>query len=314
MTDDILSQALGLMRITGSLLLVGAYAPPWGITIPHQHGLAELLQSDSHTQVVAFHMVHRGSFELRGPDGDVTHINAGDVLVCFGGRAHTISQGQPSAPVTLAAHLQGRHQRFEPITSGDQQDTALICGVFFLRDTYLNPLFAALPVFLHASAAQCAQSALLSSVTDVLAREITWRGYGSDYVAQRLLELLCVEIIRAHMSATDDETAWGWLRGINDPLLARALHRFHQAPGEPWSVDRLSAEVHLSSSRFAARFTAAFGESCMIYVTKWRLSIARRLLRATDDSIEDIAQQVGYQNLPAFTRVFRRYFGSSPTA
>ena len=155
--------------------------------------------------------------------------------------------------------------------------------------------------------------ALSSSVPNLLAREMTRRGLGSDYVAQRLLELLCVEIIRAHMRAADG-TAWGWLRGINDPLLARALQRFHQAPGEPWSVGRLSAEIHLSPSRFAARFRAAFGESCMIYITTWRLGIARRLLRDTSDSVEDIAHQVGYRSLPAFTRAFRRYVGSSPAA
>jgi AraC-like DNA-binding protein len=72
--------------------------------------------------------------------------------------------------------------------------------------------------------------------------------------------------------------------------------------------------VSLSPSRFAARFAVAFGESCMTYVTKWRLNVARSLLQETDYSVDEIAHRVGYQNLPAFIRVFKRYLGTSPAS
>ena len=52
----------------------------------------------------------------------------------------------------------------------------------------------------------------------------------------------------------------------------------------------------------------------MSYVTQWRTTVARHLLRSTDQSVEAVALSVGYQSLPAFTRAFKRYLGLAPAA
>jgi AraC-like DNA-binding protein len=313
LTNDLLSDALGLMHISASLLLAEACSPPWGVSLPGQAKLARILKVGRDVRVVAFHYVHRGSLELRGANGEQKQIQAGDVLVCFGGLEHRISQGAPSSVITFEAHLHGERSRIRSLGSAQAHSTALVCGVFLLSDTRLNPLFASLPPFMHARHSEIAGRGLSSTAAELLVHEVGQRAYGSDYAIQRLLELLCLDSIRMYMS-TVDEPLHGWLRGIADPLMGQALRPFHRDPGRAWSVGKLAAAAHLSPSRFAARFAAEFGESSMAYVAKWRMNVARHLLRRTGQSVEAVALNAGYQNLPAFTRAFKRHIGLTPAA
>ncbi|MFN8371846.1 MAG: AraC family transcriptional regulator [Anaerolineae bacterium] len=308
--NDLLSQALNLMQITGTLLLKETYAPPWAVMIPNQVALTQLLNLPRDTRIAAFHFVYRGNFELHHAGNPPLIANQGDVVVSFGGTAHTIAQGRNVIPIALEDHLKIADGLIHPFAL-DEAPTALVCGVFLMRDTHLNPLFAGLPDFLHLEHARLAASRLSLTIPQLLVTELENWDYGSQYAMQRLLELMCLDILRAYLLVVDDHTQ-GWLQSIKDPILSKALYRFHQMPGDSWSVDRLAAEVNLSSSRFAARFSQALGESCMEYVTKWRLNIACKMLRTTDASVDEIAYDVGYTDLPAFTRVFRRYMGLTP--
>jgi len=84
--------------------------------------------------------------------------------------------------------------------------------------------------------------------------------------------------------------------------------------GGRWSVKYLAERVAMSPSRFAARFVAALGESPMVYVTKWRMNVASRLLGSTRRPVSEIAADVGYENLAAFRRAFKRHIGVPPAA
>jgi AraC-like DNA-binding protein len=77
-------------------------------------------------------------------------------------------------------------------------------------------------------------------------------------------------------------------------------------------VPRLAAVVCMSPSRFAARFTAAVGDSPMVYVTKWRMNAACRLLKASQISIDKVAADTGYESQAAFSRAFKKHVGVSP--
>jgi AraC-like DNA-binding protein len=50
----------------------------------------------------------------------------------------------------------------------------------------------------------------------------------------------------------------------------------------------------------------------MKYLTYWRLQLASRQLKDTDDSIAQIALQVGYESEAAFNQAFKRYTGVPP--
>ena len=312
-TNDCLSDVLRSMRISGSLLLGEAYTTPWAISIPSAERLGALLRVSAGVRVVAFHFVERGQVEIALKGGDEMVVQAGEIAICFAGAAHQISQGANPRVVPVETLLTGGENTFRPSEQNRARCTSLLCGVFLLHDTYLNPLFAALPPLLHASLSRPSGFHNLTGVAQLMAQEMNRRSFGSGYVIERLLELLCAEAVRSHIE-TIPQQAVGWLRGLRDPVVGRAITMIHSQPGESWSVERLAQGVVMSPSRFAARFAAALGESPMAYVAKWRMNVAGRLLDGTQRGTSDIAAEVGYESLAAFNRAFKRHVGVPPAA
>jgi AraC-like DNA-binding protein len=77
-------------------------------------------------------------------------------------------------------------------------------------------------------------------------------------------------------------------------------------------VDALASEVALSRSAFVERFTSIVGMSPIRYLTVWRLQTAKINLRETTKTIAQLAHSVGYDSEEAFSRAFKREFGTSP--
>ena len=311
--SDALSDIMRSMRISGSVLLNEDYAPPWGVTIPSAERLRTVMKLDSGVRVVAFHVVKRGYIELT-PDTrrneDPVTVESDEMAICFGGLPHRVSQGVDTKSVSAESLLTGGENPFQPDAKSKARSASLMCGVFMMRNLELNPLFSSLPAVLHLSAQRPGQQNHLPEVLKWMTQEAEQITPGSTFVIERLLELLCAEVLRAHLESSMEET--GWFSGLKDPVVGKAISMIHARPGNPWTVDRLAQGIAMSPSRFAARFTAALGESPMAYVTKWRMNVAGRLLEESRQGVQEIAADVGYENVAAFTRAFRRHVGVPP--
>jgi AraC-like DNA-binding protein len=143
------------------------------------------------------------------------------------------------------------------------------------------------------------------------ASELTAGRFASSSLMSRLSELLFVEAMRQYSVTFTDQDA-GWLKGVADPQIGRALAAIHHNTALPWSADSLAREVSMSRSAFVDRFTALIGMPPIRYLTIWRLQAARRSLRETRKTIAQLAQEVGYGSDEAFSRAFKREFGLSP--
>jgi AraC-like DNA-binding protein len=88
----------------------------------------------------------------------------------------------------------------------------------------------------------------------------------------------------------------------------------HARWNEPWTVESLAAQVGLSRSGFAARFHELVGETPLRYLVHWRLMKAAAWLHETDDSLAEIAERVGYDSAPAFSKAFKQWRGIGPGA
>ena len=104
----------------------------------------------------------------------------------------------------------------------------------------------------------------------------------------------------------------GWLAGLKDPFVSRALSLLHGRVAQQWTVDDLGRDIGLSRSALADRFTRLIGEPPMRYLARWRLQLAAHHLRGSDMPLARIAEQVGYDSTPAFNRAFKRSFGVPP--
>ena len=309
--NAVLDDALRSLRISGSLLLRETYAPPWAIAIPGAAELGVLLGVGAGVRVVAFHLVEFGHCEIKPEHTEGTLLKAGEMAVCFGGEAHRIFEGKAPKPQSIETLLAGGQNTQHPDVTQRPAGASLLCGVFLLHHTAFNPLFAALPPVMRATLSRAGELHNLSGVARLMAEEIERTAFGRGYVVERLLEVLCAEAVRANIEAAPRQEI-GWFRGIKDPVVGRAIAAIHLNPGEDWSVQRLARTVAMSPSRFAARFSESLGDSPMSYIAKWRMNVACRKLATSRIGIDQIATDVGYESLAAFTRAFKKHVGLPP--
>ena len=93
---------------------------------------------------------------------------------------------------------------------------------------------------------------------------------------------------------------------------ARALALMHRDMTRSWTVDELGREVGLSRSALAERFTRLIGVAPMHYLANWRMQVAAQELRNRNASLAQVARKVGYESEAAFSRAFKKAFGTAP--
>ena len=92
-----------------------------------------------------------------------------------------------------------------------------------------------------------------------------------------------------------------------------AVKLMRERLAEPWTLDALAAEVHLSRSQLARSFAATVGMSPMAYLRHMRVEQMARLLTSTDLSVGEAARSVGWKNQFHASQCFHAAHGVSPT-
>lgn len=80
---------------------------------------------------------------------------------------------------------------------------------------------------------------------------------------------------------------------------------------EPWTLDTLAAEVHLSRPQLVRAFAAAVGTSPMAFLRRVRVERMARLLVSTDLSVAEAARAVGWSNQFRASQVFHTHYSLS---
>ncbi len=313
-SSDALSQILNSIGISGCLLLKEEYCSPWAVSVPQSSQLNILLNTSKNIRVATFHLVERGQIHLKFDDDNDYLIEAGEMVVCFSGLGHILYQGKSQIITSFQDIMAGTDNIFKPDKNKKESSTSLVCGVFLLHDTRLNPLLAALPQILKLNVTKPSDYPRLNGVINLMVQEFKNQTVGNSYVIERYLEILCAETIRAYVDSLPEQ-ATGWLSALKDPIIGRTIEAIHLNPKFNWTVKALAQTVAMSPSRFAARFVATVGEPPMNYVTKWRMYTAGKELKSKrSDSIDQIAHDVGYKSMASFSRAFKRHMGLSPAA
>ena len=152
----------------------------------------------------------------------------------------------------------------------------------------------------------------LTMLVELLNAETRSGRPGRDVVLEHLLQVLLIEAFRTSKVSSP---APGLLRGLSDERLAPALRRMHGEPARPWTVGELAREAALSRSAFYDRFRRAVGVAPMDYLLKWRMALAKDLLRgASGPAVGEVARRVGYSSQSTFSVAFSREVGATPRA
>jgi AraC-like DNA-binding protein len=174
-------------------------------------------------------------------------------------------------------------------------------------------LTALLPPVIQVQGWRSAESEWIASTLRLMASEARAPRPGGEEVITRLADILVIQAIRVWLEQ-ESSSASGWLSALRDPQVGRALAMIHRDPVREWRVETLAAEVAMSRSAFAERFSRLVGEAPMQYVTRWRMYLALDALRDERATVGEIALRLGYGSEAAFSRAFKRFLGVSPGA
>jgi AraC-like DNA-binding protein len=95
--------------------------------------------------------------------------------------------------------------------------------------------------------------------------------------------------------------------------LRRAVERMRIYHHLPLRISELSALVGMSPSHFIRTFKKVMGKSPIDWVRHERIHHAQRRLAESEDSMKQIARQVGYNDQFYFSRDFKNLVGVTPT-
>lgn len=130
--------------------------------------------------------------------------------------------------------------------------------------------------------------------------------------ATKLVELILTSIVREH-ARTNSTIDVGWMTGVRDVGVGRALACIHGQPGVSWTVNRLAHEARMSRSTFVRRFTELLGETPISYLINHRMHLAHAQLSIDRRSVADVSEALGYRSERAFRHAFKTRFGVSPS-
>lgn len=309
---DALSDVLRLVRLTGAVFLDAEFTAPWCISAPS--GVEVCTKHMPQAQhVVVYHLVTEGQCDVVFA-GEAPHrAQTNDLIVIPGGEAHILG-GDLSAPhADLTRLVVQRNNDDVPRVShgGGGAVTRLVCGYLACDSALFKTILAALPRLMIVDMRDGTRGQWLVSSIQFSLAEYAAPSAGASTVLAKLSELMFVEAIRRHTESLPPEQQ-GWLAGLRDRYVGRALSLMHSKPAHAWTVDDLANQVGLSRSALGERFTAVIGQPPMQYLTRWRLQLAADLLHNSRRAIAAIAADIGYDSEAAFSRAFKRELGAAP--
>lgn len=308
---DALLDVLRTIRLSGGLFLEADFSAPWCV-------LSEVVPDDfphdiaPPAHVVAYHYVVEGRLTLSVDGEPQKLVDAGSIIVFPRNARHRLGSGSDGTAVPMDDLIQpgdaGGLARID--FGGGGQATRILCG-YLGSDTPGHPIFAALPKVMTLDVSDGASGNWIESSIRYAATELETRRTGSISILSKLAELLFVEAVRRYADSMPCGQS-GWLSGLRDPSIGRALALVHGQTARRWTAVELAREAGLSRSAFTDRFIALIGVPPIRYLAQWRLQNAAAQLRDTTDTIAKIAYESGYESEAAFSRAFKRAFGSPP--
>jgi AraC-like DNA-binding protein len=312
---DALSDVLGVIRLTGAVFLSAELTAPWSVLAGLGSGDRAAYMPDA-KHLVYYHLVTQGSCLATVPGVAPVRLEAGDLVLFPRGDAHVVASAPDLDPVSIAKLLKPSEADaviHRLVHGGGGQTTQVVCG-FLACDTRLfEPLLLALPRILKFDAQERPASSWIETSLRSTVEESVTPTAGWAIVVAKLAELLFVEALRRYIDTLPPDEK-GWLSGLRDPYVGRALTLMHARPAHPWTVEELGREVALSRSALAARFAHALGQSPMNYLSTWRMYLAAHMLGTSGQTIAAITEQIGYDSEPSFYRAFKRAFGVPPAS
>lgn len=272
---------------------------PWAIKLPSQ------LPTRLH------HVVAGHAWLIRAGEPSIRFEAGSSFLIAHGGQ-HVIASDDagPSTPLDAIPMQLVGNEVYDVDFGGDGETSLLVCCSIDIGDTTTGLFLESLPDLVVAEPTSKA-SRFNALLVEAMAEEFQTRRPASATILARLADLIIAAMLRDWIEGNTGPQP-GWLAGMRDPQLGKALAAMHRQPGEDWNVQRLAELAGMSRSNFARRFAHLIGRTPARFLIELRMRAARRLLAEQQLNIGEIGLRLGYASEAAFSRAFKRVEGEAP--
>jgi DNA-binding transcriptional LysR family regulator len=302
---DVLDEILGSLRLSGGVVIDGEFTGDYCVnaefTPDHYAPWFAIPKT-----LIAYHYVRSGSTMIEVEGLPPVKLSAGSIAFLPRNEPHRLAS-KANRPVNDRSEVSWttieHAHRLVLGTPGEK--TEIWCGFLGTQNAHEHPLIEALPPLLTLNVAGHEADWLDSSMRFIS------EGRSSSELVARLAELFVAQAIREYVRHLPASSK-GWLRGLTDPAVSRALSVIHNRFAEDLDVETLAREAGVSRTILGERFAQLLGESPMRYCARWRMRMASNMLRDGNETSGSVAYAVGFGSEAAFTRAFKREFGIPP--
>ena len=302
---DVLDDILGSLRLTGGVVIDGEFSGDFCVRAQFTPKHCAPFFPTPET-LISYHYIRSGEAIIETEGMAPVKLQAGAIAILPRNDPHMLMSRDGLEPASSDdvswTTAEGLH-RLKCGTDGPA--TMIWCGFLGTSRSSAHPMLEALPPLLTLNAAE-GQAQWLDSSMRFLAEERP-----SPDVVARLAELFLAQAIRDYVERLPAGSR-GWLRGLADPAVSKALSIIHSRFAEDLDVETLAREAGVSRTVLGERFSELLGEPPMRYSTRWRMRVAANLLRDGRQNSANVAYAVGFGSEAAFNRAFKREFGEPP--
>ena len=279
---DVLDEILSSLRLTGGVVIDGEFSGDFCVLAQFTPDHFAPFFPAPET-LISYHYVRSGRMILEVDGQPPTVVEAGGIAILPRNDPHVLASrtGLPPADVSEIGWIttEGVH-RVSSGTHGPKAD--VWCGFLGTAKSSAHPLLDALPPLLTLNIAG-SEAEWLDSSMRFLAKQNP-----SPEVVARLAELFLAQAIREYIDQLPPGST-GWLRGLIDPAVSKALSIIHTRYAEDIDVETLAREAGVSRTVLGERFTELIGEPPMRYCAGWRMRVAANMLRDGRQNTANVA-------------------------
>jgi pimeloyl-ACP methyl ester carboxylesterase/AraC-like DNA-binding protein len=302
---DVLDEILSSLRLNGGVVIdadfTGDFCVLAQFTPDHCAPFFPMPE-----ELISYHYIRSGHAIVEVEGMEPVTLGPGSIAILPRNDPHLLASrpGLPPADVNDVAWTteEGVHK----VANGtDGPETMVWCGFLGTAKSSTHPLIEALPPLL---------------TLDVTGGEAQWLDSSMRFLAEqrpspemvaRLAELFLAQAIREYVQQLPSSSK-GWLRGLTDPAVSKALSIIHSRFAEELDVESLARDAGVSRTVLGERFAELIGEPPMRYCASWRMRVAANMLRDGKQNTANVAYSVGFNSEAAFNRAFKREFGEPP--
>jgi pimeloyl-ACP methyl ester carboxylesterase/AraC-like DNA-binding protein len=302
---DVLTDILGSLRLTGGVVIDAETSGDFCLLSRFRDEDCERFQVSAN-ELIAYHYVRSGRVFASVDGQPPVSAKAGDVILLPRNDVH-LMYSRPGLPPVDS------HDLIEVTPEGPAkividhggEEVGLYCGFLGVSAEH-HPLLDSLPSILKLEG----EADTHTEWIETSMRLLNESGNSPELIA-RLSELFFAEAIRRYMDCLPPNEG-GWLGGLKDPAVAKALAVIHSRYAEELDVETLAREAGVSRTVLGERFAQLIGEPPMRYCARWRMRVAANMLRDGKQNAANVAYAVGFNSEAAFTRAFKREYGEPP--